>query len=378
MRSDIAPLHVWLCEPMPPDVAAAIERLRRVEDVAHVAVMPDVHLAKDVCVGTVLATRRLLFPSAVGGDIGCGMLAVAFDAEAKLLVDPARAGRLLSGLYEAVPAMRRHRNRRLPWPSLLDQQPLSDASLTQRRTEGSLQLGTLGGGNHFIELQKDEDGRLRLMVHSGSRAMGQAIRDHHVGRAVPVAGGLMALDAEHPEGQAYLADVAWARAYADANRRGMVEAVAELLQRQFGVQRDEGSFISVDHNHVKQEMHLGQLLWVHRKGAMPAEAGQPGVLPGSMGTLSYHVEGRGCELALRSSAHGAGRRLSRTAARRQITSRSLCRQMAGVWFDHRRAGSLREEAPAAYKDLRAVLRAQRELVRVTRTLRPLLAYKSGG
>jgi tRNA-splicing ligase RtcB len=136
------------------------------------------------------------------------------------------------------------------------------------------------------------------------------------------------------------------------------------------------TLVSCDHNHVAREEHFGESLLVHRKGAMPAAAGAAGVLPGSMGTVSYHVEGRGCAESLRSSAHGAGRAFSREQARRRVTARELSRQMGGVWFDYRIAESLRDEAPAAYKDVRAVLRAQHELVRVVRTLRPLLSYKS--
>jgi tRNA-splicing ligase RtcB len=147
--------------------------------------------------------------------------------------------------------------------------------------------------------------------------------------------------------------------------------LARILQAQICWE----TLISTDHNHVSLERHAGCNLWVYRKGAMPARLGQSGVLPGSMGTASFHVEGRGCEHALCSSAHGAGRALSRTAARGKVTERELRRQMEGIWYDYRLADKLRDEAPSAYKDIRAVLRAQKELVKVTRTLRPVLNYK---
>ena len=372
-----ATLNTWLIEPMEAKVASAIERLRRTDDVRHVAVMPDVHLAQDVCVGTVVATSRLLFPSAVGGDIGCGMLAKAFDAGGDLLADPLRAATILKDLYAAAPSMRRRRSATIPLPLELDRSHLSHGSLEAlRRDEGALQLGTLGGGNHFVELQADAaNGRLWLMIHSGSRAIGQAVRGRHVALASRVGAGLAALDADTPAGQDYLNDVAWARGYAAANRHAIANAVAEMLKKRWGVRAVDDSVIACDHNHVARETHGGEMLWVHRKGAMPAAAGAAGVLPGSMGTLSYHVEGRGCRAALNSSAHGAGRAMSRDAARRRFTARQLCRAMQGVWFDHRIAERVRDEAPAAYKDVRAVLRAQRDLVRVTRTLRPLLTYK---
>jgi tRNA-splicing ligase RtcB len=376
-QRDPAPMKAWLAEPMPPDVSMTIERLRRADDVARVAVMPDVHLAKDVCVGTVLATRRLLYPGAVGGDIGCGMLAVAFDADAEVLADAARAGRLLHALFAAVPASRRHRSRTVAYPRGLTEHGLSHPSLDAvSRDEGVLQMGTLGGGNHFVELQSDDDGRLWLMIHSGSRAMGQAIREHHLTRASPAGGGLRGLDADADAGRAYLHDVEWARRYADANRRAIAAAAAACVRAECGGRMLTDTLITCDHNHVAREEHVGESLLVHRKGAMPAGAGVAGVLPGSMGTLSYHVEGRGRAEALRSSAHGAGRALSREHARRRVTARDLSRQMNGVWFDYRIAESLRDEAPTAYKDVRTVLRAQHELVRVVRTLGPLLSYKS--
>jgi tRNA-splicing ligase RtcB len=151
--------------------------------------------------------------------------------------------------------------------------------------------------------------------------------------------------------------------------------VCALTEELFGVRRVEDSLITCDHNHLAREEHAGQWLLVHRKGAMPASLGAPGVLPGSMGTLSYHVEGRGNAEALRSSAHGAGRALSRQAARQRFTAGDLRRQMGSVWFDPRLSAQLREEAPKAYKDIRKVLRAQEDLVKVTCTLRPALTYK---
>lgn len=389
-----AAVRRWLAEPLPPDVAAALDRLARADDVWRVAVMPDVHLAADVCVGTVLATTRRLYPAAVGGDIGCGVLALAFDCEADVLATEAAAGRLFDRLYAAVPANRHRAPRDLP-PELAAR-PLSDPRLEAvARRDGRVQFGTLGRGNHFLEFQADAaDGRLWVAIHSGSRAVGQAVRDSHVRRAVEESGrsasrsrgkgvgrgggsggGLISVDADAPAGRAYLADVEWARAYADANRRAMAAAAAAAVRELFGADVVDGSLVACDHNHVRRETHFGRPVWVHRKGAMPAAAGEPGVLPGSMGTATYHVEGRGEPESLRSSAHGAGRAMSRERARAAVSERDLRRQLAGVWFDPRATSRLRDEAPAAYKDVAAVLRAQRDLVRVVRTLRPVLVYK---
>jgi hypothetical protein len=192
-----AVLHQWTAAPPPHDVQDALARLRHAEDVARVAVMPDVHLAEDVCIGTVVATRTTLLPAAVGGDIGCGMAAIAFDADADLLADEHAAAAVLDGLMRAVPAQRWPD--RQPLPDDLAERPLSDPALEgHKRRIGGLQLGTLGRGNHFLELQADDAGRLWLMVHSGSRGLGQAIRDHHDARAARLRGGLRGLPADTP------------------------------------------------------------------------------------------------------------------------------------------------------------------------------------
>jgi tRNA-splicing ligase RtcB len=373
-----APLHEWLASPMEPAARLTIDRVRRAADVVHVAVMPDAHLAKDVCVGTVMATRRLVYPSAVGGDIGCGMQAMAFDGASDLLRDPGHAGLLLRSLGENIPVHRRHRSRTVQLPENLRASELSHGSLRSAMNDvGVLQLGTLGGGNHFVEFQCDVDNRLWLMIHSGSRAMGQAVKAHHLARATIRSASMMALDVDSAEGQSYLQDQNWARQYAAANRHAMANAVEEILTDLFKIPVVKSMTISCDHNHVQRENHFGQSVLVHRKGATPAGSGVAGVIPGSMGTLSYHVSGRGNPLSLSSSAHGAGRQLSRHAARERFARADLRRQMTGIWFDPRLVDSLREESPKSYKDIRSVMQAQKDLVQIDRTLRPLLVFKGG-
>lgn len=371
-----ATLKTWLAEPMTHEVKLAVERLRRAEDVVHVAVMPDVHLAAGVCVGNVVATTRLIYPQAVGSDIGCGMMALAFDADAGSIRKQRRAEKLLDGLKIAVPTMR-HRNLdaapRLP--DALSAMPLSALLESDARREGRIELGTLGRGNHFVEFQADEEDRLWLMLHSGSRHMGQAINALHARNGVRAGGGLYHLDSETDAGRAYLADVAWARAFADANRRSMVEAIAGLMQELFDIQSLPNTLLACDHNHVRREKHGDRDLWVHRKGAVPASEDEPGIIPGSMGTRSFHTAGRGCADALHSSSHGAGRAMSRSDARRRIPKKKLMQQLGDVWFDERLADQLCEEAPSAYKDVDTVLRAQRDLIRIVRRLTPVLVYK---
>jgi len=376
VEQTLAPLHTWLIEPLETEVQDAINRLRCASDVQHVAVMPDVHLAADVCVGVAIGTTRLIYPQAVGGDIGCGVLAVPFDVGAERLSDPVVAGKILAGLERAVPARRWNRRAMIDPPRSVADESLSHPQLDALwRREGRMEFATLGSGNHFAEPQADEEGRLWLMVHSGSRAMGPAIREHHLHDAEMAGAGLRALDANSSQGRAYLHDAAWARQFAAANRQQIAVNIGETLAAAAGATLQWELSITTDHNHVEPEVHGGTLLWVHRKGAMAAASAQPGVLPGSMGTVSFHIQGRGCAQALCSSAHGAGRLMSRTDARRDVSARELHRQMSGVWYDYRHAELLRDEAPSAYKDIRAVARAQRELVKIVRVVRPVLNYK---
>lgn len=368
-------VRAWLPGPLDRAMQRAIERLAQTEGVVHVALMPDAHLAEEVCVGTVVATEDHLFPDAVGGDVGCGMCAFALDADADR-IDERAASALFDALERSVPILK-HRSRALPaWPAELSPEQLADPALARTaEREGLRQLGTLGRGNHFVELQRDDAGRLFAMIHSGSRAMGGAIRARALARCERAATGLAFLRDGSDEGRAYLAAVEWGRAYARASRRRIAEALALALERELGAEVDDSTWIEVDHNHVARETHLGRALWVHRKGAMHAPEGALGVIPGSMGSASYHVEGRGCEEALASCSHGAGRAMSRSEARRRVGLDRLLRETRGVWIDHRLAHRLREEAPSAYKDVGAVMKAQRELTRIVRRLLPVLVYK---
>jgi tRNA-splicing ligase RtcB len=372
-----AVLRSWLAEPLPEEVARALDRLAGSEDVVRIAVMPDVHLASGVCIGTVIATHRLIYPQAVGGDIGCGIATIPFDCTVQTLADERTAARLLAGLYDRVPAIRHPpRSAVAALPAALMTHVLGDPRLEKSKgRDGRVEFATIGRGNHFVELQADDEDRLWLAVHSGSRAMGQAITAAHLRNARKTDSGLSVLDAETAAGEAYLADLRWAREYARANRAAIIEAVSDLLREVLGAMPRAEDRMDCDHNHVQRETHFGAALWVHRKGAVPAGAGEPGIIPGSMGAPTYHTQGRGCTEALGSSSHGAGRSLSRATAFRKITSRDLLRQMRGVWFDQRRADRLRDEAPAAYKDIGQVMRAQHDLTRIVRRLRPVLSYK---
>jgi len=371
--SSSVPIARWVDHPPGSEVEDSLARIARVPGVVRIAVMPDVHLAEEACVGTVVATTDTLLPNAVGGDIGCGMLSQKFSLHADHLRDPAIAGQVLRELYKRVPAGRHHLPHRLP--DSIDPAQLSHPTLaTEARRDGAIQLGTLGRGNHFVELQRDDDDQLWVTIHTGSRGMGQAIRNLYVPQSQRME-GVSVLAASSALGQAYINDSHWARRYARENRLHILAAVAEVLRQMFEAVPIPDTLIHADHNHVQQEEHFGQLLWVHCKGATSARPGEQGVVPGSMGTATYHVEGRGQPDSLMSCSHGSGRKFSREQARKKISTGMLLSQMKGVWFDTRHASTLRDEAPAAYKDIHRVMRAQASLIKVARVLRPVLVYK---
>lgn len=370
-------IPVWLTEPLSHDVQTSLRRLSEADDVQRLAVMPDVHLAGDVCVGVALATSRLLYPAAVGSDIGCGMAAIGFDANADVLGNETAAATLLADLYRYVPANRHHRET-MPesLPDDLLARPLSCPRLeAEKQRDARVQFGSLGRGNHFLEFQADQSGRLWLMVHSGSRGIGQLVSSLHISKCDSQSNGLGFVDANSPAGTEYIIDVEWASQYAELNRLAMLSAASDILYNRFGVEADPQTLMQSNHNHVRREQHGGQQFLVHRKGAQSAHDGDPGIIPGSMGTASFHVTGRGNAQSLCSSSHGAGRRFSRTDAKKSVTARSLHQQMRSVWFDHNIAAGLRDEAPSAYRDIYAVMRAQSELTRIERELRPVLSYK---
>lgn len=362
-------------ERWPKSVAEMIDTTRRLRDVRRVAVMPDVHLSQGFCVVTVLATDQLIYPSAVGGDIGCGMLALAFNTSADAL-HPKLAQMLLKLLPKLVPA---NRHPGAVHVALANRPRLSHARLDRvMQRDGKIQLGTLGRGNHFLELQRDlANDRLWLMIHSGSRGLGQTISAHHQQHPTGHSHGRAYLDALTSVGRAYLHDLAIARAYARLNRIRMARAVCFVLHELARITTDPTSVIHTDHNHVRFERLDDQCFWVHRKGAAPAFTGLPSVIPGSMGTASFHVVGLGMNDALQSSSHGAGRIIDRTTARHRITPQNLTQQMRGVYFNVNAVSRLTDEAPTAYKDIEHIIRLQRGQVKILRRLMPLLSYKGG-
>lgn len=348
-------------------------------DVKLIAVMPDVHVAGTSCNGIVAATEKLLYPDTVGVDIGCGMHAVRIEGDTSVLREKRTCERIWDRWMRSISMHRRDRRDGIEERQMPSLEALSAGGLKRDALRDGLgQLGTVGGGNHFIELQQDESGSAWLMVHSGSRGMGRHIHAHHAGPRGDIPRDIMGrvvLDAESPQGVSYLQDVAWAIEYARANRRVLAREAIASIAGELGWSIDESSEIDVPHNFVRREMHEGAEFIVHRKGAAPALKGELSVIPGSMGTFSVHVEGKGFEASLKTSSHGAGRVLSRTAAERSISRKELARQLASVWYDPGVLQSITAEAPGAYRDLRKVLEVQRDIVKVVRRVRPVLTLR---
>jgi tRNA-splicing ligase RtcB len=369
------PIHLWGRQV--PD--GALEQLQRIAAhpsvVEHVAAMPDLHVAHGVAVGTVFATDKVVVPAALGGDLGCGMSAVRFDfPAARPSADELR--RLLGRLATVIPVGdATHRGRGVELPAALLEAPLSTSALLHARERlGPRHLGTLGGGNHFLELDRDGGGDLWLLVHSGSRGLGAAIAAHHLRVAEQAQPGELpglAGDAA----RACLADYAWALAFARANRDELARRACALVQLWTGVGPDEASRVDVHHNFVRAETHFGRELLVHRKGAIAAPKGERALIPGSMGTCSYLVEGLGEPTSFGSASHGAGRVLTRREARATVTPRALQHTLRRVVFDERRAASLVEEAPQAYRDLGEVLEDEADLVTPVVRLTPIAVLK---
>lgn len=367
--------------------------------VGHVALMPDCHVGFGMPIGGVIACDGAVIPNAVGVDIGCGMCAVQTDVPAAEL-NPERIRRILDGVKRAVPVGEgQAHSRPQAWEGL-------DAR-TRNRPGGVdgpgwelayRNLGTLGGGNHFIELQAGDDGLLWLMIHSGSRNLGYRIAEYYHKLAlrrneqdrVPLPDRQLAfLRADSAEGQAYIRDMNFALEYARENRRRLMAAFRrEVAEHLPGVrfQRD----VNIHHNYAALEEHGGREVWVHRKGATSARAGETGIIPGSMGTPSCIVVGLGNPESFQSCSHGAGRVMGRQEACRSLSKEACDRAMAGIVFDGwrplrgrfgkgkaRGGGALYdlEEAPFAYKDIEAVIAAQEDLVRVVVRLRPLGVVK---
>jgi len=358
---------------------------------SHLAAMPDVHMGIGAAVGSVIPTRGAIIPAAVGVDIGCGVNAVRLSIKADDLPDSLRGVRL--AIEQAVPVGFDMHGQDKARASTVKQLGVGLARILGKHKKiyspqkkpyqtWIRQLGTLGGGNHFIELCLDENQDVWVMLHSGSRGIGNAIGKYfielakkdmgqHLG-ALPDRDLAYFSDGAHHFGD-YLEAVEWAQDYAMANRREMMHLVLEALRKKlptFGITNEA---INCHHNYVAYEHHFGAQVYVTRKGAIRAGAGELGIIPGSMGAKSYVVRGKGHPESFCSCSHGAGRKMSRAAATRTFNVEDVARQTAGV--ECRKDSSVIDEIPAAYKDIERVIAQQDDLIEVMHTLKQVLCVK---
>lgn len=366
-----------------------------------VSLMPDTHTGKGMPIGGVIATRNVIIPNAVGSDIGCGMVFVPMGVRLEEIQGIATGNgsliQLLVGdILRNIPVgVNRYKT---PQESKVLDKAKGQMELYEENQEllpliedGYYQMGTLGGGNHFIELQVDEEGFLGLMIHSGSRHMGKVVCDYFHKRArelnekwysaVPDEYRLAFLPVDTKEGKQYIAWMNLALDYAYENRQRMMELVMELVKRQIekhtGVKVSFGEVINCHHNYAALEHHYGENVWVHRKGATRARAGEVAVIPGAMGSYSYVVEGLGNQESFCSSSHGAGRAYSRKGAMEAFTTEQVILDLRerDVVLGKQKKNDVAEECRFAYKDIDQVMEQQRDLVKPLKKLRTVGVVK---
>lgn len=383
LKGAVAPIRMWA--PVHEVESVALDQLKRVAALpwvfSHVAAMPDVHFGKGATVGSVIAMRGAVAPAAVGVDPGCGMAAVRTSLVASELPDS------LADLRDAIEAripvgFNQHASVR---PEAEKHQALWEAfgflsrEVEDLKVKAMHQAGTLGGGNHFLELSLDEEDRVWLMLHSGSRNVGKVIADLHIAKArildhnrdLPDKELAVFLDGS-PDMTAYRRDLGWAQDYAAANREVMLQLVQGVLRDRFdGIRFDAP--ISCHHNYVAVEEHFGERVYVTRKGAIRAGVDELGIIPGSMGTKSYIVRGLGNPEAFLSASHGAGRRMSRGEAKRRFTMADLEAQTEGI--ECRKDQGVLDEIPGAYKDIDQVMANQSDLVEPIHVLKQVMCVK---
>ncbi|WP_405600751.1 RtcB family protein [Streptomyces sp. NBC_01410] len=406
------PIRMW-ADPSTVE-SGAMQQLRNVATLPWIkglAVMPDVHYGKGATVGSVIAMHGAVCPAAVGVDIGCGMSAVKTSLTANDL--PGDLSRLRSKIEQAIPVGRGmhddpvdpgqlHGFPAAGWDNFWARFDGVAEAVKFRQERATKQMGTLGSGNHFVEFCLDESGAVWLMLHSGSRNIGKELADFHISEAqkLPHNQGLIDRDlavfiADTPQMAAYRNDLFWAQEYAKYNRAIMMSLFQDVVRKEFkkakvtfepviSCQQEDAEgqmrtveyrpgVISCHHNYVSEERYEGMDLLVTRKGAISAGSGEWGIIPGSMGTGSYIVRGLGNPASFNSASHGAGRKMSRNAAKRRFTTKDLEEQTRGV--ECRKDSGVVDEIPGAYKPIEKVMEQQRDLVQVVAKLKQVICVK---
>lgn len=379
------PIKMWLKEVE----EGALEQARNLANLPfafrHIALMPDCHQGFGMPIGGVLTTKEVIIPNAVGVDIGCGMCAVQTSLDH---LSPPEMKSIMAGIRQLVPLGFKHQSKQQD-ASLMPQRDRfgGDMPVSDREYQRALyQLGTLGGGNHFIEIQKGSDGLIWIMVHSGSRNIGKQVADHYNRLAmelnqrwnslVPKSVQLAYLPLESPEGRQYLHEMTYCVAFAFANRRLLVKNILDVFEQHLGSRFRAAPMINIAHNYAVMEQHFGMDVMVHRKGATKASKDTTGIIPGSQGTNSFIVRGKGNKESFESCSHGAGRVMGRKEAIRSLNLKEEVRRLneKGIIHAIRRQSDL-EEAASAYKDIYQVMKNQDDLVEVLIELQPLAVIK---
>ncbi|MCC5578478.1 RtcB family protein [Microtetraspora sp. AC03309] len=383
MPNQVAPnLLSWATDIEPGTIEQAARAARLPFVPGHVALMPDAHVGMGATVGSVIPTQGAIIPSAVGVDIGCGMVATETTLTAADLPDS--LGALMPLVEQGIPAGvgKGHDDPTVDGALADLGRPHTELTGKQEKTV-ACQFGTLGSGNHFVEVCLDERDRVWTVLHSGSRGIGNQLATRHIAEAKKLmAQYFITLDdpdlAYLAQGTdqfwAYIRDMLWAQKYAMASRARMDKVLSAALFAVVG-KGERVQTINCHHNFTQQEHHRGRDMWITRKGAIKADVGDQGVIPGSMGTRSYIVRGLGNPASYNSCSHGAGRRMSRGEARRKLTAESLTEAMGDRTWNADRAGALVDEHPEAYKSIDQVMEDQKDLVEVEHTLRQVFNYK---
>lgn len=384
------PVYNWASD-LDPDTRKQVMRLANMPYVHHhVALMPDAHLGIGATIGSVFGAVNAVVPSAVGVDIGCGVCAIRIDSpNAEELIKSEVLANTQQAVFRAIPLGFEGHKTGQAWKSTkplegFAYESVYDVLTREIQNEAPAKLGSLGSGNHFIEFQRDEEGFLWIMIHSGSRNIGLKIANFYIKEAQrltrdpSIPRDLGFLPADSPEGQSYINDMNWALNYALENRMRMMRRILEIFnyaasRAAVPVLFDINSLINIHHNYAIPERHFHRDLWVHRKGATLASRDTVGLVPGSMGTSSYVVRGLGNPDSFQSCSHGAGRALSRHAARAQITSEAMREALGGVRVLHK--SDVRDEAPQAYKSITEVMSNQSDLVEIIHELKPVGTIK---
>jgi len=383
------PIRLWLHDIEP----GAMQQAKNLANLpfahSHIAIMPDAHEGYGMPIGGVLATKDHIIPNAVGVDIGCGMTAMRTSLRE---MDTGKLKSIMSSIRAIIPlGFNHHKHRQdescMPELPVERKEAREKMPVVAREYDNALyQIGTLGGGNHFIEIQQDKDGFIWLMIHSGSRNIGKQVADHYNKLAsrlneewktrVPRSWQLAYLPVDQEEGQKYIREMQYCVDFAYANRQMMMSRIMDVVN---GMYHGDVSFepaVNIAHNFASEEVHHGQRVWVHRKGATQARKGQTGIIPGSQGTQSYIVRGLGNPDSFESCSHGAGRVMGRKEAIRSLDLKEVIQRLDKKNIIHSiRSQRDLDEAPDAYKDIATVMQNQSDLVEVMVELNPLAVIK---